>query len=313
MCRSVLARSTAVLLASLCFSPPAAAVDTDADACVVLPELHAFPAGTATAETRAVLPVTARPHHAMHGQLVYGERAVYLDHLPVFMGDPRSHPHNFQVILEVAFADAEQRDAYLAERAARPDRLTTAAPPTFDMGALVASPHHRMTLPGTTIFGGHFEQGGQPLFDADLEVVRVVHFRQFVTGGDKLDAPHYLLFGRPDDAYAVRLIDAPPAIHQVLRVAVAEGEAGLPEPIDAMLAAGLTLRLPDRPDDAAHRLRPGESLHCVGAAEAEVALAGDGFDLAPWSLEITVEHEHYCEVGELSALVTTAFNRPEPC
>jgi hypothetical protein len=138
MCRSVLARSTAVFLASLCLSPPAAAVDTDADACVVLPELHAFPAGTATAETRAVLPVTARPHHAMHGQLVYGERAVYLDHLPVFMGDPRSHPHNFQVILEVAFADAEQRDAYLAERAARPDRLTTAAPPTFDMGAPVS-------------------------------------------------------------------------------------------------------------------------------------------------------------------------------
>ena len=59
-----------------------------------------------------------------------------LYHLPVFMTDPWSHPHNFQVALEVALPD-DARTAIAADQAAHPDTIYTAEPPVFAQTSLV--------------------------------------------------------------------------------------------------------------------------------------------------------------------------------
>ena len=75
--------------------------------------------------------------------------------------------------------------------------IYTVTPPVFDQVALVADypgrkPLHR--FPQTTVFRGHFEQGGEPIIqDTTIEIKRVVHFREFVLNGPKLETQHYLL------------------------------------------------------------------------------------------------------------------------
>src|SRR5215217_5450804 len=63
-----------------------------------------------------------------HGQVILGTGPVYLSHLPMFMFDtPATHPHHFQVILEVTF-DADTQSDYLNDRQANGALLYTLRP-----------------------------------------------------------------------------------------------------------------------------------------------------------------------------------------
>ena len=117
--------------------PGAAVAQSDCRVVAGLPEAYAQLAQT---ELHAVPPVhpdfripdrpdaraSADPTVATHGQLMFGQSILY--HLPVFMTDPWSHPHNFQVALEVALSD-DARAAIAADQAAHPDSIYTAVPP----------------------------------------------------------------------------------------------------------------------------------------------------------------------------------------
>jgi hypothetical protein len=273
-------------------------------------ELHALPHGRSAG------------HVAFHGQGLYGLDNLYLIHLAVFMGDPENHPHNFQVILEADLDDADARNQYRAHRSAEPFSLYTATPPRFDQTALVAGYPGRPALASlpasracgtpsgscTSIVKGHFEQGGQPVVEnVDFSIARVVYFREFHLGGERLGAQNYVLFGRGGEAFAAHLLSAPPDFDQVLAVEVAvadSGDATSAAALGEALAGGFYMRLPERQNDEASRLAPGGELACsLRLPEAT----------APIAVTVRTGDEIYCEAGEFSALVIGAFNTPRRC
>ena len=69
-------------------------------------------------------PAAAEDHQARHNMLVFGERVVFLSHLPMFeglnaAGTEFDTPHRYQVILEAALTGT-QLDAYVKDRQANP-------------------------------------------------------------------------------------------------------------------------------------------------------------------------------------------------
>ena len=93
----------------------------------------------------------------LHGMLLFGTDPLYLSHLPMF-----GHPHNFQVILEVAF-DADTEAVLRADREDGGDDLYTFAPAEFPITELdPAGAGARTSIEGT-IHRGHFERGGPAL------------------------------------------------------------------------------------------------------------------------------------------------------
>lgn len=290
-----------LVLAVLMAAPAGAA-----EPCVISPEapdLATIPAGSRLHAGSDV----AAAHTALHGQGLFGEHTHYLSHLAVFMGNPAAHPHNFQVILEVAIEDPEADAVLVADMAKHPDLLYTAVPPDFDQMTLVAEPPLKV-LPGTALVRGHFEQGGRAVVDdATLTVERVVHFRELAFEGPRLETQHYLLFGRGDDVLMAHLLSAPPDFDQILAVSFAPLDVpteAVGQIVEDLLAAGLYLQLADRANETGTRLRPGETVTCR---------LDTGTRAEPVTVELSVAREHYCEAGELSALVMTAFNRARPC
>jgi hypothetical protein len=309
MPKSVLLVSAGVMACAVVLGPVLAQTE-DTETCHILrapPDLALLGDNGAAVESP---PPGASPHFGGHGQVIYGEERHFLNHLPVFMGGAESHPHNFQVILEVDFLNEEARDAYLADRQANPDTLYTALPQGFDQDELavleVGVPVEH-AFPGTKIYRGHFEKSGRvqiaPL--ADLNIRHVIYFREFVADGNKLQSPHYRLHGVRGEIYAAKVISAPPDFIQIVSVELSDGDDPLPGAFDNVLAAGIYLHLPDRADEPETRLRPGESLECS---------VDTGTRMPVTSARVSVVAELYCEMGELSALVPgSAFNDPADC
>jgi hypothetical protein len=235
----------------------------------------------------------ANPHAALHGQLLLGAQAPYLYHLPLFMPDPGRHPHNFQVILEVEFAQAQTKASFLDHRAAHRRDLYTMEPLPFDQNRLVLSyPGHLplRSLKGG-VFHGHFEREGSSriLANAELAITNIVHFREFDPAGARPDTLQYLLFGRQGEALMIHLLFAPPPdFDQVLEVGI-DGS-----PIaEERLQQGLRVTLAERRNRVEDRLRAGEAIACIMSGE-------DG--AATTQATIRIGHEPYCEAGELAEL-----------
>jgi len=253
----------------------------------------------------------AGAHTGFHGQGLYGDETLYFSHLPVFMGAPEAHPHNFQVLLQVEIADPDALDRYRADRAAHPQALYTAVPPRFAQGALLGREgvHEPLTaLAGSAIFRGHFEQGGpQILQDVPFEVVRVVHFREFEREGPRFERQRYLLFGRDQDLYLAHLLSAPPDFDQILATTL-EVEAvpsdHVASVIEGLLADGMLVELSGRANDETTRLRPGETVTCA------LSTGTRALDL---EATLVISAERYCESGEFDALVVDRFNPPRRC
>ena len=250
-------------------------------------------------------------HSAFHGQGLYGLDNLYLVHLAVFMGAPGSHPHNFQVILEVDLDDEAAHSQYRADRSQDPMSLYTATPVPFDQTALVADYPGLPALDGiaaTSIVRGHFEQGGVPIAqEVNFDIARVVYFREFFLGGPKLGDQNYLLFGRGGEAFGAHLLSAPPDFDQMISVEVdVTGSPGeeLVSEITEALAAGIYLRLPERLNQEGTRLQPGSEVACSLSIPSSST---------PIPVMVRVSDEIYCESGEFSELVIGAFNTARRC
>ncbi len=256
--------------------------------------LHALPADRDAAQMA--------PHGGSHGQLLLGRESLYLYHLPLFMTAPREHPHNFQVILEVEFGSTEGAAGatYMEDRGRHAEALYSAVPDLFDQTSLVLDyPGHSplRALP-VSVVRGHFER---PPFEriideTSLDITRVVHFREFVAGGEKLEPLSYLLFGRGGELFMAHLLSAPPDFDQILEVELAGGD--LPAEAES---GGLYLSFSGVANEVADRLRNGDSFGCrfdSGAPD-------------PPQMELRVAREVYCEVGEV-AQVGFAPSRPCP-
>ncbi len=241
-------------------------------------------------------------HFAGHGQLIFGTGKVYLHHLAVPMISADSHPHSFQVLLEVTFADAAAHAAYVAEVASNPDSIFTAIPDRFDQTALIASYpgfDPLRTLPNTEVFRGHFEQGGARILSDETKVERVVHAREFSLGAEPISHLTYILFGDEHEVFMVHFIDGSvPNFDSILEVAI-DGVV-----TDVLAQNPLFVEVPSRANSEAERLRANETIQC--AFEARDGSATD--------LHLQVAREIYCEAGEFSDFVVgNNFNNPRRC
>jgi hypothetical protein len=136
--------------------------------------------------------------------VLFGETRRYLSHVPMFR-----RPHDAQVVLEVQIPGGPFVDG-----------LYTLEPERFDLDTLVRG--ERTSFRGT-IWRGSFEDGGTPLAkDVTVTVIRVIYARDLKDESARSEeAPAFLLFGEPRDAYLVRRIARAPGIDEIVRAKVA--------------------------------------------------------------------------------------------
>lgn len=263
-------------------------------------ELHATP----PVHPEARLPsnpdarVPVDPTVARHGQLMLGESILY--HLPVFMTDPWSHPHNFQVVLEVALPDDVQ-SAIAADQTAHPDSIYTAVPPIFAQTSLVIDVLGRPrkdAFDQLAVFRNHFERPERvEIVRTPARIVRLLHFRELAPDLPKPSALAYVGFGSSDGLFLAHMLSAPQDFDQILSVEV---DGAL---TDADRTTGWSLSFPTRSNKVEDRLKVGEQISC----DTE---GGE-------TINVRVVAEPYCEIGEFTHIVGriagNGFGTPALC
>jgi hypothetical protein len=164
---------------------------------------------------------SAGEDQAVHGMLVAGERTVFLSHLPMF-----GPPHDYQVILEAAFAKpgSDPQADYFRDRQRTGATLYTIEPERFDLLTIPA--HRPMRLFTANLYRGHFERfatsaakdAARIAQDVNVTITRVVHFAQFDPAAAKPTHLEYLLFGKGDELFLAHLVTSPPDFDQILTV-----------------------------------------------------------------------------------------------
>jgi hypothetical protein len=263
-------------------------------------ELHATPPihPHAIVPDRPNVRVPVDPTVATHGQLMLGQSISY--HLPVFMTDPWAHPHNFQVVLELALP-ADAQAAVAADQTAHPDSIYTAVPPVFAQTSLVIDvPGHprKDAFAELVVYRNHFERSDRvEIARAPARIVRILHFRELAPDLPKPPELAYAVFGSSDGLFLAHMLSAPPDFDQVLKVEV----DGMPADVD--MTAGFSVSFAARSNKVEDRLKVGEEVSCATAG-------GD-------SISLRVVAEPYCEVGELAhvvgAVAGNEFGDPTPC
>jgi hypothetical protein len=205
-----------------------------------------------------------------HNMLVFGEQTIFLSHLPMFaaLNETKTgfrSPHRYQVIVEAAFTKEgkELRDIYVKDRQAHPmTRIYTLNPEPFVLSRLFTpAKTPKLTSFTATVFRGHFEQGGVPVPGLEqivVEVVRVVHGREFDPRVKNPDTLEYLLVGKGSERFLAHAIFASPNFDQVLSVKSTGGELS-----DADLSEDIRVSVPGRRNIVAERLREGQRVQAM--------------------------------------------------
>lgn len=201
-----------------------------------------------------------------HNMLVFGEKTIYLSHLPMFDGltvnkTDFASPHRYQVLLEASFQrdGKDLQNIYFADRGRNPSvRIYTLNPKQFILPRLVSGNPESAPLTAfkAKVFRGHLEKGGlvvPGLDDVNVKVNRVVHFRMFDPHADKPVELKYLLFGRVQETFLAHYVSKPPDFDQVLSVKV-DGHTFS----DVELSKGIELTILGRPNQASARIKEAE-------------------------------------------------------
>jgi hypothetical protein len=153
---------------------------------------------------------------AVHGMLLFGERRVYLSHLPLFHA-----PHDYQLILA---ADLEggadplgPRSRYLDDRRRTQTAVYTFVPERFRLPDLAFQRKAGAFRFRGEVVRGHFERGGTEI-DRDVRVTPRVIFAEKLAPEGKVSSDSWLLFGTRDEAYVAHLVAGPPDFDQILAV-----------------------------------------------------------------------------------------------
>ena len=230
--------------------------------------------------------------------LVVGEEAVYLSHLPMFKGVDRegqlvTTPHRYQAILEVTFTQqgsAPQQDYAKDRQDHRTTTIYTLHPDTFVLPMLVSSEPQREPLRSfnaLTIFRGHLERDDKVpiLHDVEVNVKRMVHFREFDPKAEKPTQLEYLCFGKGRELFLAHLITASPDFDQILSIKTTDHQF-----TDEELSKGVPMVFPGTTNSAAERLKAKQQ--AIGEMKA-------GNLSVPRKIHVEVDREIYFEEGEL--------------
>jgi hypothetical protein len=235
------------------------------------------------------------PTFGGHGQLIVGQETIYLSHLPMFMFDPKEHPHNFQVILEVTFTGqgSDPSATYVRDRRDHPEQpVYTFSPEPFEMTDLVSTdPTRRRESFAGTVFRGHFERPGRRAIAEGVtaSVKRVVYFQEFDPKAEARAQAEYILFGKGDERFLAHVITRPPDFDQVLAVRAVHGH----DFSDDELARGARVVFPSRPNTLEGRLQPEATMRGD-------LVVGEEPNVQRTHLEVEVGPEFYLESRELA-------------
>ena len=223
---------------------------------------------------------------ATHGMLLFGEKKIYLSHLPMF-----SMPvHRYQVILEARLtkSGSDPQAAYVQDRRRHPTtNVYTFEPERFVLPDLDPKNPQRKSFKGT-IFRGHFERGGDAIgSDVTVNVTRVIHFRQFDAQAGELPQLEYLVFGQAQELFTAHLITRPPDFDQVLAIKSLSRKF-----TDEELGKGVAIVFPGKAN------KPAEKLVAAKQLSGKIKNAG-GNPLQEISLGMG--KEIYFEAGELAS------------
>ena len=229
-----------------------------------------------------------------HNMLVFGEKEIYLSHLPMFDGvntakTEFTSPHRYQVILAASLLKNRQnlQKIYTDDRLKNPNvRIYTLNPEEFVLPTLIQRP----SLSGfkASVFRGHLEKGGQivgGLKDIDVKINRIVHFRKLNPLLSQPAALKYLLFGNSNGLFVAHYITRPPNFDQVLCVSL-NGHTFT----DAELAKGIEIIIPGKLNQAKERIKEKQQV----AGQMQTADPN-----RPLSFTLNVVKEIYVEEGEL--------------
>jgi hypothetical protein len=188
------------------------------------------------------------PELAVHGLVLLGTDTVYAVHMPTFTA-----PYDFQAVLRVTL----DTDAYrTARKRYGTSPLFTVSPRTLLLKDLEPGASFSADL-----YFGRFGRDGELLGE-----VRVgLEERLYVGHPTERAALRYVLFGR-EQLYLAHALTRPPDFDQVLTAQLA-GE-WLALGVVGETAAHL-VTIPNRPNDLAGRLHPGEQL-TTGETELQV-------------------------------------------
>jgi hypothetical protein len=249
--------------------------------------------GLGTREGKALPPTVMDARHvqfadppATHGMLLFGEKKIYLSHLPMF-----SVPvHRYQVILEATLtkSGSDPQAAYVQDRSEHTNtKVYTFEPEPFVLPDLDPGNARRNSFKGT-IFRGHFERGGEVIgSDVIVNVTRVIHFRQFDAQAAELPQLEYLIFGLAQELFTAHLITRPPDFDHVLAIKSLSRRF-----TDEELGKGIAIIFPGKAN------KPAEKLAAVKRLSGKIKnIGGSPFQ----EIGLEMGKEIYFEASELAS------------
>ena len=236
---------------------------------------------------------SATKHHSdspdpagVHGMLLFGEKTIYLSHLPMFS----RNIHRYQVILEVTLTKTggDAQAAYVQDRRKHPGtRIYSFEPDPFVLPELDPKNPQRSSFSGT-IFRGHFERGGRPINENVVaNVTRVIHFRQFDSQATVLPQLEYFVFGKDQDLFLAHLITRPPDFDQVMSISQIDRKFTNEE-----LSQGAPIIFPGKTNTPVQRIKAGTQV--IG----QMKQAGAG---AAKTVKLRPGIQFYFETGDLAS------------
>ena len=235
-----------------------------------------------------------------HNMLLVGTKTAFISHLPMFnrvVGPKFDSPHRFQVILEATFTERERNltEVYFKDRMKNLGvKMYTLNPGEFVLSHVDPNGSALKKFRGNALIRGHLERGGTSFIGDfenpaeggafDVNVVNVVHFREFDPNAAKPSKLEYLLFGKDSELFLAHLITKPNDFDQIISIKT-PGQTFT----DEDLAKGMRIEFSNRGNTSKERLKekakaPGR-LHIPGGASRTVP--------------VETVREFYFEEGEL--------------
>ena len=236
-----------------------------------------------------------------HNMMLVGSKTAFLSHLPMFVdrssGPEFDSPHRFQVILEATFSEGDKdlTEVYFNDRIKNAAvKMYTLNPDLFVLSRVNPTGDALKKFRGNALIRGHLERGGKSFIGDfenppkggafDVNVVNVVHFREFDPNATKPAKLEYLLFGKGSEVFLAHLISKPNDFDQIVSIKT----AGQPF-TDEELRKGMRVEFSDRANTSKQRLK--EKVKASGLVHI-----ADG---EPRSVPVEVVREFYFEEGEL--------------
>ena len=251
------------------------------------------------------LMINPAPEDALntHNMMLVGTKTAFLSHLPMFVnegvGPGFDSPHRFQVILEATFTDGDRNltEVYFKDRIKNPTvKMYTVSPGEFVLSQVDPNGSALKKFRGNALIRGHLERGGTSFIGDfenppeggafDINVVNVVHFREFDPGAAKPSKLEYLLFGKGSELFLAHLITKPNDFDQIISIKT-PGQTFTAED----LAKGLRIEFSNRGNTSKERLK--EKVKAAGRLHIPGGV--------PQTVQVETAREFYFEEGELFA------------